>query len=118
MIPGIRLATPEEIEQIKDHADLTPSTRVWAWPNPKGQPDLAVIRNCMEIDPMFFAETSGNQRKALFGWGLFNVIRANGVPEIYCQVDAEGYEDYIEILKKMGAQATTTKPQYRFKVVL
>ena len=118
MIPGIRLATPEEVEKIASSADLTPTSAVWAWPNPKGDTDVAVFRQCTEIDPMFFAETSGSQRRVLFIWALLNMARANGVREVYCDVDAEGFEDYIETLKKMGAEQTTLKPQFRFKMVL
>ena len=118
MIPGIRLATQEEVDKIASKSDLTPTSRVWTWPNEKGDPDLAVIRQCTEVDPIFFGETSGNQRKVLFSWGIFNVLRAMGLTEIYCQVDAEGFEDYIAILEKMGAEKTTTKPQFRFKIPL
>jgi len=118
MIPFIRVATKEEVEPIQEKADLTPSTQVWAWLNDKGEPDLAVIRNCMEVDPVFFAKTSGNSRKAFFFWGICNMIKAGGASEIYFDVDAEGSQEYIAILEKMGAVKTTEKPQYRFKLGL
>lgn len=118
MIPGIRLATQEEVDKIKDRADLTPASAVWTWPKDNGEPDMAVIRACTEIDPMFFSPTSNNQRKVMFAWGIFNVLRAMNTREVYFDVDAEGMEDYISLLEKMGAEKTTTKPQFRFKLVI
>lgn len=118
MIPFIRKAAKEEVEPIKDKADLTAATEVWVWPNDKSEPDVAVIRQCVELDPVFFAPTSGNSRKAFFAWGLLNMLKATGVGEVYFNVDAEGTEDYVAILEKMGAVKTTAKPQFRFKLGL
>src|SRR5690242_13047709 len=115
MIPFIRVASKEEVESVQERADLTPTSRVWAWPNDKGQPDLAVIRQCTEVDPVFFATTSGNSRKAFFFWGVLNMLKAQGVEEVYFDIDAEGTEEYRSILEKMGARTTTAKPQYRYK---
>lgn len=118
MIPPIRPATKEEIETIAAESDLTPTSAVWAWPQEGKLSDMAVVRQCMEIDPMHFAPTSASHRKAFFAWGLFNMLRVSGVNEIYFNIDTEGMEDYISILEKMGAQKTSAKPQYRFKLVL
>lgn len=116
MLPAIRLATPEEIKEIAPISDLTPNTAVWAFPNndPEKKPDFAVIRQCWEIDPMIFAEGTSDQRKVLFAWGAFNVLRSMGVPEIYFNIGTS-MEQYIKIIEKMGAERTTTEPQFRFK---
>ena len=113
MISPIRLATEEEVKQIAETSDLTASSVVWVWDN-----DKAVIRTALEIDPVHFAPTSGNQRKALFFWALQNMVRVTGTKEIYFNIDAEGTEDYQAVLEKMGAQKTTSKPQYRYKLNL
>ena len=113
MISPIRRATEEEVKQIAETSDLTPASAVWVWDS-----DKAVIRSAVEVDPVHFAETSGKQRKALFFWSLMNMLRASGVPEIYFNIDAEGTENYQNILEKMGAQKTTSKPQYRYKLNL
>ena len=113
MISPIRRATEEEVKQIIDKSDLTSTSDVWVWDN-----DKAVTRLALEIDPVHFAPTSGSQRKALFFWGLLNMTRVTGAREIYFNIDAEGTEDYQNILEKMGAQKTTTAPQYRYKLVL
>lgn len=113
MISPIRRATEEEVKPIADTSDLTPSTTVWAWDD-----DKAVIRTSWEVDPVHFASTSGKQRKALFFWGLMNMLRASGATELYFNIDAENTEDYQAVLEKMGAQKTTTKPQFRYKMTL
>ena len=118
MIAPVRLATTEEVEKIRESSDLSNATSVWVWPNESKEPDTVVVRSCMEADPMHFGKDSGNQRKALFGWTLFNMLRSNGVREVYFNVDSEGMEDWIAILEKLGAEKTTLKPQYRFKVNL
>jgi hypothetical protein len=118
MIPAIRLATEEELKPIADKSDLGPNTVVWAWPNDGKDSDLAVIRSCVELDPMWFAKTSGLQRKALFFWALLNMVKVTGTKEIYFDVDVDGSEEYISILEKMGAKRTTDKPQFRFKLGL
>lgn len=118
MIPFIRNASENEINSIKDRADLTASSSVWCWPDDKGEVDSAVIRQCVEIDPVFFAPTSGNSRKMFFFWGLVNMLKANGAREVYFDIDAEGSEQYVNILEKLGATKTTAKPQYRFKLVV
>jgi len=113
LISPVRLATEEELKSIASTSDLGVNTVVWAWDN-----DKAVIRTAMEIDPVHFAPTSGNQRKALFFWTLLNMVRVTGAREIYFNIDAEGTEDYQNILEKMGAEKTTSKPQYRYKMSL
>jgi hypothetical protein len=118
MIQGIRLATQEEATGIVKVADLTPQSQIWVWPNEKGESDIGVLRRCLELDPVIFGETSGNQRKALFYWALLNMLRATGNTEVYFSIDADSPQEYIDILKKMGGEQTTEKPQLRFKVVL
>lgn len=118
MIPGIRLATQEEVDKIASQADLTPTSVVWSWPNDKGETDTAVIRQCTEVDPVIFAATSGKQRKALYFWVITNMARVMGLREIYFQLDADASKEYVDFIKKLGAEATTTKPQIRYKLVL
>lgn len=117
-IPLIRTATPEEIEEIKSKSDLTPTSTVWAWPNERGSADLGVIRSCTELDPVFFSPESGSQRKALFFWAASNIIKAMGSHEIYFNIDADAPEEYKNVLNKLGAEPTTSKPQIRYKLSL
>lgn len=113
MISPIKLATQEQVKEIEAKSDLGPTTQVWAWDR-----DLAVFRVAPEIDPVHFAPTSGSQRKALFFWGLCNMLRAAGHPAVYFDIDAENTEDYQAVLEKMGAVKTTNRPQFRYKMGL
>lgn len=79
---------------------------------------MAVLRQCPEIDPMYFAETSGSARRATFAWALMNMLKVSGTREIYFNVDAEGQEAYIALLEKMGAKCVSPVPQKRFKLEL
>lgn len=109
----IRKATPEEIANFADRADLTPSSDVLTF----GGKDFAVIRTCTEIDPMFFHESSNVNRKAIFGMNLESILRFQGVREIYFNVPATD-EKYIKVLETWGASPTSREPELRFKKVL
>lgn len=117
-IPFVRPASEDEHKQIAATADLTPTSSVWVWPNEGKDSDMAVLRQCLEVDPMYFAETSGSPRRGMFAWVIMNMLRVQGIKEIYFNVDAEGQEAYVALLEKMGAKRTTDKPQFRFKLEL
>lgn len=109
----IRKATIEEIEKFADRADITPQSDVLTF----GGKDFAVIRNCTEIDPMFFSDTSNTQRKLIFGMNLESILRFQGVQEIYFNVPVAD-EKYIKVLETWGATPTSREPELRFKKVL
>lgn len=106
----IRLATKEEIEAIREQADLTPGSTVWRMGEITG-----VVRPVMELDPVFYGE-AGEQKKLLFVWGVENMLRATGAPAYYFNVPAkEEFDRYRTIVKKWGAEQTSPEPEYRFK---
>lgn len=109
----IRKATPEEIEKIKDTSDLTAASDVVTF----GGKDFAVLRTCMEIDPMYFAETSNVQRRMIFQMNLETMLRFQGVQEIYFNVPVAD-ETYIKALETWGAKPTSREPELRFKKIL
>lgn len=109
----IRKATPEEIAVFADRSDLTPTSDVLTY----GGKDFAVIRTCTEIDPMFFAEDSSVNRRAIFAMNLESILRFQGVREIYFNVPVTD-EKYIKVLEHWGASPTSKEPELRFKKVL
>lgn len=109
----IRLATPEEIEKIAATSDLTNASRVVSF----GGKDFAVIRNCIEVDPMYFAEDSSTTRRAIFAMNLETLLRFNDVKEIYFNVPVED-EKYRKVLDTWGAVPTSRSPEIRYKKVL
>lgn len=112
----IRLATPEEVESIRETSDLTPGSTVVAFPGGHGT-SLAVIRRTVEIDPMHYGEGCPANRKALFVWGLENMLRFMGNTEYYFNVRTED-EAYRQVVQHWGAQQISVGPELRFKKVL
>lgn len=109
----VRLATPEEIEKIASTSDLTSASSVVTF----GGKDFAVVRQCTEIDPMYFHPDSNTQRRLIFGMNLETTMRLNGVKEIYFNVPVAD-EKYIKVLETWGAIPTSREPEIRFKKVL
>lgn len=112
MLSKIRLATPEEIEKIAAFSDLHDGTTVLAF-GEGDDTDFAVIRNCIEIDPMVHAKESPKQ-KALFVWALENMLRFQGVKRYYFNVAPED-QVYIMNIEHWGAKQMSKAPELRFR---
>lgn len=110
---AIRLATPEEVAAVAASSDLTSTSTVVSF----GGKDLAVIRQCYEIDPMYFHPESNIRRKLLFAMNLETSLRLQGAKEIYFNVPVTD-ERYIKVLDTWGAVPTSREPELRFKKVL
>lgn len=110
---AIRYATPEEVEAIASTSDLTSGSQVITY----GGKDLAVIRQCVEIDPMHFHPDSRTMRRLQFAQNLETWLRLQGVKEIYFNVPVAD-EAYIKVLETWGATPTSKEPELRFKKVL
>lgn len=110
---AIRPATKEEVESIKDKSDLQ-GAAVWAMGK-----DLAVIRECVEVDPVFFAPETNDSRKLVFIWGIENMLRVLGHPRFYFNIPAgEETEKWRKVVENFGAVAQSPSPEIRFKKVL
>lgn len=111
---SIKLATPEQVERIKPTADFVPTSTVLAM----GE-DLAVVKQVIELDPVYFAEGSSGSRKAMFIWGIENWMRLTGVPVYYFNI-AEGPENeqWRQVVKTHGAEQVSPGPELRWKKVL
>lgn len=117
MLDKIRLASQEEIESIRAEADLTPRSSVYAMESKSGAPDLAVVRQCVEIDPLVRAEGSSLSRAAAFIWGLETILRSIGATEYYANIHATD-EEWQRNLVKWGMSPTSTAPEIRLKKLL
>lgn len=111
---GIRLATQDEIAKIQAESDLSHATTVLTWPLEK--PMTAVIRNCIELDPVFYNDNI-SQRKAMFVWAIENMMRGMGMSAYYfnCPADNTAYQ---EVLQSWGAENISKQPEFRYKKVL
>lgn len=111
---GIRLASQAEVEAIREGSDLTPQCTVLQWPIEK--PMTAVLRNCMELDPIYYGENTTN-RKAMFAWGLENIMRSMGMQRYYFNISVDD-EAYQHVVKTWGAEQVSHGPEFRFRKVL
>lgn len=117
MLDKVRVATPEEVASIAEQADLTPTSTVFAFERPGGEPDLLVARIALELDPIFFQPQSGTARRAAFVWDAQNHFRKLGYTEYYFGVNVDDKE-WIATIEKWGAERTTDYPEFRFKKTL
>jgi hypothetical protein len=108
-LDAIKLATPEQVERIASTSDLGPTSAVYAM----GE-DIAVVKHVVEIDPVYFNETSNTSRRLMFVWGLENVLRITGFPAYYfnCLETAEAWRHVVET---NGAKAISIAPEIRYK---
>lgn len=109
----VRLATPEEIATIQSNSDLSYATSVFTY----GGKDFAVVRNCFEIDPMYFAPESSTKRRMIFAMNLESILRFQGVKEVYFNV-ADDNTEMKEVVRTWGAEPTSPSAEIRYKKVL
>lgn len=112
---ALRLATPEEVAKISDGMDLTVNSTVVAFPKKNGEPDLAVLRQCMELDPVIFSEGTDDRRKAMFVWAIESGLKIMGiVPEIYFNIDTAD-EKWQHVIENFGGVRTSKVAEFRYK---
>lgn len=107
----IKLATPEQVEQIKENSNLTATCRVLAMGD-----QIAVWRNCHEIDPLHPNGASPGQMYK-FMWGIENILLGAGVTEYFFNTPADDTH-YTQILDRLGAKRLSKQPDYRWRVDL
>jgi hypothetical protein len=110
----IRLATTEEIDSIRDKADLMPdNTHVLALDADKGSPDIAVVRRCVEVNPVIYGSETNDLRRVRFIYSLEERLLGAGVDRYYSQFDASK-EDYMKVMEHYGFERISPQPEYRY----
>jgi len=118
MLKHIRVATPEEIETIREKADLMPNrTTVFALDADAGTPDLAVVRECFETNPVVYGSATNDHRRARFLWALEERLLGAGIDRYYAQFDASK-EHYISVAKAWGFEQVSPVPEIRMLKVI
>lgn len=110
MLEKIRLATPEEIQEIEASSNLTPMSRVL-----KMGEMTAVWRVAHELDPVYF----NNQpvpKMVKFIWGVENILRGSGVTEYYFQTPCTDTHYHKILEEHFGAQRLSKEPEYRWRI--
>lgn len=113
MLKHIRVATAEEVEKIKRGSDLGGEPfAVYALENQKGDVDLAVVKQVVEVDPVWYAPSTNDVQKARLQWGLEERLMGAGITRYLCNVKASD-ERWIKILKEWGFKAQSSEPEIR-----
>jgi hypothetical protein len=109
----IRLASAEEIEGIRDKADLMPGcTWVYALDAEKGTPDIAVVRRPVEVNPVIYGSETTDQRRLRFIYALEARLLGAGIDRYYSMFDATKTE-YIRTMEHFGFERISPVPEIR-----
>lgn len=114
MLEHIRLAKAEEIEAIRKTSDFTPVCQVLAMDQNAGAPDLAVVKNLVELDPVYFGPKTSNRQKANFVFALEERMAGAGIEVYYSNVRADDVE-WQRVLKTWGCECISPSPEMRFR---
>lgn len=113
----LRLATPEEIEAIKETSDLDIGCAVVALDTQQGT-STAVLRVANEVDPVHFPEGLTPKLRMLFMRDVETALWAKGVTHYYLNIHADR-TDFIEAMTQtFGMEQLSTAPEFRFKKVI
>jgi hypothetical protein len=110
----IRMATAAEIDEIRPKADLMPdSTYVLALDADRGSPDLAVVRRCVEVNPVVYGSETTDARRVRFIYALEERLLGAGVDRYYSQFDSSK-TDYLKVMENWGFERVSSVPEYRY----
>jgi hypothetical protein len=112
----LRFATQEEVESIAHGSDIDGNCRVLVLDTPAGVA-MAVVRLCVEVDPVYFPPNSSTRIRAGFVRDLETYLSATGVQSYYFNVV---HNDAIwhRAVEHWGAQRVSFSPEFRYKKVL
>lgn len=105
----ISLATPEQVEAIKDRADILPGRTEIVQLNG----NIAVIRMPVEINPVIWREGASDKERTQFIYSLEERLLGAGFDRYYCQIDAKD-EKWQRIIEHWGFQKVSPVEEYRY----
>jgi len=109
----LRLATEEEIDKIANKSHFTSRYTVFAM-DQKGEPDIAVVREAVMLDPVFFSKDGNIYSKARFMEHLEERLAGAGIPEVYYQISAADIH-WQRIVEAWGAVKVSGEPEFQYK---
>jgi hypothetical protein len=80
-------------------------------------PSFAVIRQCIEVDPVMYAEGSGLQHHALLIRDIEHFLMGSGTAAYYFNVPTDN-EPWRAAVEKWGAGQVSKAAEYRYKKVI
>lgn len=112
----LRLATEDEIDQIRHSADLDNGTIVVALDTVHGS-CLAVIKTSVIVNPVFFPEGATDKIKYFFMRDIETFLSAKGAPSYYTFLPTND-QNYLDTMKHYGAEQVSKEPELFFKISL
>ena len=113
MLKHIRPATDEEVNKIRATSDFGGEPfAVYAMENQQGEFDLAVVKNVIEVDPIYYAPNTNDFQKARFQWGLEERLMGAGIHRYAVSPHASDTR-WIRIIKEWGFKQQSTEPEIR-----
>ena len=113
MLKHVRLATKEEVEQLRATSNYTRDSIVFAF-DQGAEPDFAVLRRVYELDPVRFSKHTNDVQKARFVHSLEERMMGMGIEQYFFNVDAADIR-WQRVIETWGAEATSPTPEIRFQ---
>lgn len=112
----VRLATKDEVESLRATSNYTAETIVYAM-DQNAEPDFAVVKRVVELDPVYFSKHTNDIQKARFIWALEERMAGGGVEQYFFDIPADD-QRYQAVVKNWGAEQVSIKPVLKFQKVL
>src|SRR6266581_2146581 len=106
----IRVATKEEIEQLREKSDYTRECVVYAMDQNPGEPDFVVVKHVFETDPIYFGKRTNDVQKTKFIYALEERLAGGGVDQYYFNV-ADADQKWQTVIRTWGAQEVSPVPE-------
>lgn len=106
----IRIATAEEVDRIREGSDVGGEPfAVYAFGEGDAA-DLVVVKQVVEMDPVWFAKSSNDVRKARFIQLMEERLMGAGVQRYGCRVSAAD-ERWRKVLVEWGFKEQSSEPE-------
>ena len=116
MLKHVRLASKEEVEALRASSNYSRDSVVFAFDQNAGDPDFAVLRRVVELDPVRFGKRTNDIGKARFVHSLEARMMGMGIEQYFFNVKASD-ERWQRVIESWGAQRTSPEPEIRFQKV-
>jgi hypothetical protein len=113
MLKHIRLATKDEVEAIRSTSNFPPEFAVFAMDQNESDPDIAVIKHVVELDPVYFGKRTNDVQKAKFIWALEERMAGGGVMQYEFNVK-DSDERWKAVIRNWGAKEISPTAERRF----
>lgn len=113
MLRHTRYATKEEVEAIRATSNFPPEFTVFAMDNHPGEPDIAVVKRVVEMDPVYFSKHTNDVQKARFVHAIEERMAGSGIQQYHFSV-AYSDERWRKVIESWGGKQLNEFPEARY----